>query len=87
MAKRCWKYSVVANDSITLPEFYSKRFHDRKNIVSTVFIIMVFFACTWAVFRHVRKLFATLFGLDYATMMLTAPSSFFCTRWSAATFR
>ena len=45
VAKRLRKYSVVAGDSITLPEFYSKRFHDRKNIVSTVaaLIIMVFF--------------------------------------------
>ena len=34
VAKRLRKYSVVAGDSITLPEFYSKRFHDRKNIVS-----------------------------------------------------
>ena len=73
VAKRLRKYSVVAGDSITLPEFYSKRFHDRKNIVSTVaaLIIMVFF-CVYvgSCFVTCGKLFATLFGLDYATMMV-----------------
>ena len=90
VAKRLRKYSVVAGDSITLPEFYSKRFHDRKNIVSTVaaLIIMVFF-CVYvgSCFVTCGKLFATLFGLDYATMMVLGASSCFCTRWSAATFR
>lgn len=73
VAKRLRKYSVVAGDSITLPEFYSKRFHDTKNIVSTVaaIIIMVFF-CVYvgSCFVTCGKLFATLFGLDYSTMMV-----------------
>ena len=71
VAKRLRKYSVVAGDSITLPEFYSKRFHDRKNIVSTVaaLIIMVFF-CVYvgSCFVTCGKLFATLFGLDYESI-------------------
>ena len=82
VAKRLRKYSVVAGDSITLPEFYSKRFHDRKNIVSTVaaLIIMVFF-CVYvgSCFVTCGKLFATLFGLDYATTVsythLTLPTN------------
>lgn len=73
VAKRLRKYSVVAGDSITLPEFYSKRFRDHKNIVSTVaaVIIMVFF-CVYvgSCFVTCGKLFSTLFGLDYATMMV-----------------
>ena len=73
VAKRLRMYSVVAGDSITLPEFYSKRFHDKKNIVSTVaaLIILVFF-CVYvgSCFVTCGKLFATLFGLDYATMMV-----------------
>ncbi|MGI6045491.1 MAG: sodium/proline symporter [Eggerthellaceae bacterium] len=72
VAKRLRKYSVVAGDSITIPEFYSNRFHDSKNIVSTVaaLIIMVFF-CVYvgSCFVTCGKLFSTLFGLDYATMM------------------
>lgn len=73
VAKRLRKYSVVAGDSITLPGFYSKRFHDHKNIVSTVaaLIILVFF-CVYvgSCFVTCGKLFHTLFGLDYATMMI-----------------
>lgn len=72
VAKRLRKYSEKA-DAITLPEFYSKRFHDHKNIVSTVaaLIIMVFF-CVYvgSCFVTCGKLFATLFGLDYGTMMV-----------------
>lgn len=73
VAKRLRKYSMVAGDSITLPEFYSKRFHDHRNIVSTVaaLIIMVFF-CVYvgSCFVTCGKLFTTLLGLDYGTMMI-----------------
>lgn len=73
VAKRLRNYSAKAGDSITLPEFYSKRFHDTRNIVSTVaaLIIMVFF-CVYvgSCFVTCGKLFHTLFGLDYATMMV-----------------
>ena len=83
VAERLRRYSVVAGDSITLPEFFSKRFHDHKNIVSTVaaVIIMVFF-CVYvgSCFVTCGKLFNTLFGLDYATMMvLGAIVVFLCT--------
>ena len=45
VAKRLRRYSEKANDSITLPGFYSNRFHDDKNVVSTVaaVIILIFF--------------------------------------------
>ena len=33
VAKRLRTYSVVAGNSITLPEFFSRRFHDKKNIL------------------------------------------------------
>lgn len=73
VAKRLRKYSVAAGDSITLPEFYSKRFHDTRNIVSTAaaVIIMLFFSVyVGSCFVTCGKLFATLFGLDYSTMMV-----------------
>ena len=73
VAKRLRLYSVVAGDSITLPGFYSKRFHDERNIVATVaaLIILVFF-CVYvgSCFVTCGKLFNTLFGLDYASMMV-----------------
>ncbi len=72
VAKRLRKYSVKANDAITLPEFYSKRLHDNKNIVSTIsaLIILLFFCVyTGSCFVTCGKLFHTLFGIDYMTMM------------------
>lgn len=72
VAKRLRMYSVKAGNSITLPGFYSKRFHDDKNIVSTIaaLIILVFF-CVYvgSCFVTCGKLFNTLFGLDYLPMM------------------
>ncbi len=73
VAKRLRKYTVKANDSITLPEFYSNRFHDDKNVLQCVaaLIILVFFCIyTGSCFVTVGKLFNTLFGLDYAAMMV-----------------
>ena len=73
VAKRLRKYSVVANDSITLPGFYSNRFHDNKNIIATVaaVIILIFF-CVYcgSCFVTCGKLFNSLFGWDYSTMMI-----------------
>ena len=73
VARRLRRYSVVANDSITLPGFYSNRFHDEKNMVGTIaaIIILIFF-CVYcgSCFVTCGKLFNTLFGWDYSTMML-----------------
>ena len=73
VAKRLRRYSIVANDSITLPGFFSNRFHDTKNIVGTIaaIIILIFF-CVYcgSCFVTCGKLFNTLFGIDYTTMMV-----------------
>ena len=73
VAARLRNYSVVANDSITLPAFYSNRFHDEKQTVGTIAaaIILIFF-CVYvgSCFVTCGKLFNTLFGLDYAVMMV-----------------
>ena len=73
VAKRLRKYSVVAGDSITLPGFYSNRFHDDKNIVATIaaVIILIFF-CVYcgSCFVTCGKLFNSLFGWDYSIMMV-----------------
>lgn len=73
VAKRLRKYSVAANDSITVPGFYSNRFHDEKNVVGTIaaIIILIFFCVyTGSCFVTCGKLFHTLFGLDYTVMMV-----------------
>ena len=73
VAKRLRKYSEVANNSITVPDFFSNRFHDNKHILMTIaaIITLVFFSIyTGSCFVTCGKLFSTLFGLDYATMMV-----------------
>ena len=73
VAKRLRKYSEVAGNSITLPDFFSNRFHDSKRILMSVsaIIVLVFFSVyTGSCFVTFGKLFNTLFGLDYVTMMI-----------------
>ena len=71
VAQRLRQYSE-ATDSITVSGFYNRRFKDDKNIVGTIaaLITMLFF-CVYvgSCFVTVGKLFNTLFGVDYATMM------------------
>ncbi len=73
VAKRLRRYSERAGDAITLPGFYSNRFHDDKNVIGTIaaVIILVFFCVyTGSCFVTCGKLFHTLFGIDYALMMV-----------------
>lgn len=73
VAKRLRKYSQVAGNSITLPDFFSNRFHDTKNVLMTIaaLIILLFFGIyVGSCFVTCGKLFSTIFGLDYATMMV-----------------
>lgn len=73
IAVRLRKYSEVANNAITLPDYFSNRFHDSKSILMTIaaLLILVFFSIyAGSCFVTCGKLFSTLFGLDYATMMV-----------------
>ena len=73
VARRLRRYSVVASDAITIPDFFAKRFHDEKGVISTIaaVIILVFFSVyVGSCFVTVGKLFATLFGFDYHIMMI-----------------
>ncbi|ACV21610.1 Proline permease [Slackia heliotrinireducens] len=73
VAERLRRYSVVANDSITIPGFFSNRYHDEKKTIGTIaaVIILVFFSVyCGSCFVTCGRLFHTLFGLDYASMMV-----------------
>ena len=90
VARRLRRYSVVADDAITIPDFFAKRFHDKKGVISTIaaVIILVFFSVyVGSCFVTVGKLFATLFGFDYHVMMIIARWSCSSTPWWAATCR
>lgn len=72
VAKRIRVYSHKIN-AITLPEFFSKRFGDKANLLTTIsaiFIVIFFVPYTASGFSACGKLFATLFGMDYFTAMI-----------------
>ena len=72
VAKRMRHYSQRIG-AITIPEFFSKRFHDKKNIlalVAGIIIIIFFIPYTASGFAACGKLFASLFGVDYLVAMV-----------------
>ena len=72
VSKRLRRYSIVANNSITLPEFFSNRFKEKNKVIMTIaalFILIFFTVYAGSCFVTCGKLFSTLFGLDYKLMM------------------
>ncbi len=73
VAKRLRRYSVAAGDSITIPEFFSNRFKENKKIIlaiSALFILVFFAVYAGSCFVTFGKLFSTLFGANYQTVMI-----------------
>jgi sodium/proline symporter len=73
VSKRLRRYSVKANNSITLPEFFSNRFHEKKKVIETisaVFILVFFTVYAASCLVTCGKLFSTVFGASYISMML-----------------
>lgn len=73
VSKRLRRYSVRANNSITLPEFFSNRFRENKKVIMTIaaaFILIFFTVYASSCFVTCGKLFSTLFGAPYVSMMI-----------------
>jgi len=73
VSKRLRRYSVRANNAITLPEFFSNRFREKKKWIMTLsalFILIFFTVYASSCFVTCGKLFSTLFGTSYIAMML-----------------
>lgn len=71
-AKRLRRYTHITG-SFTLPQFFSKRFRDNKNIlaaISALIIIVFFIPYTASGFAGCGKLFSSLFGMNYVTAMI-----------------
>ena len=68
ISKRLRRYTIVANNSLTLPEFFQNRFHDKKKIllgISSVVIVIFFLVYTASALASGGKLFNNVFGVDY----------------------
>ena len=73
VAYRLRTYSHIAGNSITLPDFFSNRFHDSKKILMSISALVIFFffiIYTSSGFAALGKLFNSLFGFDYTLMMI-----------------
>ena len=73
IAKPLRAYTIVANNSMTLPEFFGNRYHDEKKLllgISSVIIVIFFLVYTASALASGGKLFNSVFGLDYHVAML-----------------
>ena len=75
VSKRLRRYSVRANNSITLPDFFSNRFREKKKLILTVaavFILIFFTVYAASCLVTCGKLFSTLFfgGEHYQWMLI-----------------
>jgi sodium/proline symporter len=73
VAKRLRSYSQIADNAITLPEFFSKRFHDKRRILLTIaaIISLVFFSIyVGAQFITFGKLFSYIFNANQVAMVI-----------------
>ena len=73
VAKRLRRYSSLAGDSITVPDFLSNRFKEDKKVLMTIsalFILIFFTVYAASCFVTVGKLFNNLFGIKYQYMMI-----------------
>ena len=74
VSKRLRKYTEKIG-AITVPEFFSKRYGDRSNLltaVSAVIIVIFFIPYTASGFAACGKLFNTLFGVNYLFAMIVS---------------
>ena len=73
VSKRLRRYSEKAGNAITLPEYFSNRFHEKKKVIMTisaVFILVFFTVYAASCLVTCGKLFSTLFDLPYIPMMI-----------------
>ena len=73
VSKRLRRYSIQANNSITLPEFFSNRFREKNKVImflAAAFILVFFTVYAASCFVTCGKLFSTLFGMPYVTMLI-----------------
>lgn len=75
VAKRLRRYTAKANNSITIPEFFSNRYRDDSHLllaIAALIIVIFFVPYTASGFAACGKLFSTLFGVPYLPAMLVS---------------
>lgn len=76
VSKRLRNHTEVANDALTMPDYFKNRFHDSSPVLSVLtalFILIFFLIYTSSGFVAGGKLFNTIFGIDYTlSLIITA---------------
>lgn len=65
---RLRRYTIRANNSLTLPTYFENRFHDKKRVllfISSVTIVIFFLVYTASALAAGGKLFNSVFNVDY----------------------
>ncbi len=73
IAGRLRRYTIRANNSVTLPEYFENRFHDESKaliLVSAIVFVIFFLVYTASALSSGAKLFNIVFGLDYKVALL-----------------
>ncbi len=68
IATRLRRYTIRANNSVTLPTYFENRFHDDKKVllgVSSVTIVIFFLVYCASALAAGGQLFESVFGIDY----------------------
>lgn len=68
ISSRLRRYTIKANNSLTLPAYFENRFRDKKRIlllVSSIVIVIFFLVYTASALSAGGKLFNSVFGVDY----------------------
>ena len=68
VSARLRRYTIRAGNSLTLPQFFENRFHDKTKILrvaSSLFIMIFFLVYTASGFSAGAKLFSSVFKIDY----------------------
>lgn len=72
VSRRLYSYTVLL-DASTVPEYYEKRFQDKKRILlvlSSVIIAFFFLIYTASALTSGGRLFSSVFGMEYHTALL-----------------
>ncbi len=73
IAKPLRKYTEIAGNSLTIPEFLQNRFKTKNmllRIVPSLFILIFFLIYTASAFVSGAKLFTSVFGISYNTALI-----------------
>lgn len=73
VARKLRRYTEIADNAITLPDYFANRFNDHNRllrVLSAVFILVFFLIYTASGFVAGAKLFESVFGLPYHSALI-----------------